>query len=119
MPPDHLPARGQAGRKAEHNPLQQVATEAPEITKLSHLRAYKVTSERQPEDEQGGSQELDLKLVKEAWSTSLHQLMKYHLINWQSEDEQEDGPLLELKQVEETRNLNQVTHDTHELDPIS
>ena len=88
-----------------------MATEAPEITK--------VTSERQPEDEQGDGQKLDLKLVKETWSTSLHQLMEYHLITWQSEDEQEDGPVLELKQVEETRNLNQVTHDTHELDPIS
>ena len=70
-----------------------MATEAPEITK--------VTSERQPEDEQGGSQELDLKLVKETWSTSLQQIMECHLITWQPEDEQEDGPVLELKQVEE------------------
>ena len=70
--------------------------------------------------EQGDSQ-LDLKLVKETWSTSLHQLIECHLITWQPEDEQEDGPGLELKQVEETRNLKQVkeTWDTHELDPIT
>ena len=95
-------------KETEHNHLQQVATEAPAITK--------VTSEWQPEDKQGDSPELDLKPVKKTRSTSpppaLHQLMECHLITWQEEDEQEDGPELELKQAKET-------WDTHELDPFT